>query len=347
MKSAIVRSTLLAAACTLTVAAAQAQDDVARFYAGKTITIIVGSSAGGGYDLYGRLLSRFMGKHLPGNPAFVVSNMPGAGGNVAAAHIANVAPKDGTAIGAIFMGTVVDPLFSAQGARKTHDPTKFNYIGNANKDYYVCLVRTDAQVKTFEDLLEKELVVGASAGGASTRDFPLLLKNILGAKFRIVAGYPGTRQINAAIEKGEVQGGCGQSWSSMAATYPHWFKDNLVKVLVQEDPEGYPELNAKGFPLARSFAKTEEQRKILDLVYSQTVFGRPYVVAAEVPADRVAALRKAFMATFNDPGLKAEAEKMQVDVIATAGEELQKKIAEVYATPADIVEKARKAFEGQ
>lgn len=333
---------LAGAACSV-----QAQDSDANFYAGKTITITVGSSAGGGYDLYGRLLSRFMGRHIAGNPTFVVSNMPGAGGNVAAAHIANVAPKDGTAIGAIFMGTVVDPLFSPQGTRKTHDPVKFNYIGNANKDVYVCLVRTDAQVKSFADLMDKELVVGASAGGASTRDFPLLLKNILGAKFRIVAGYPGTRQINAAIEKGEVQGGCGQSWSSMAATYPHWFKDNLVKVLVQEDPEGYPELNAKGIPLVRSFAKTEEQRKIFDLVYSQTVFGRPYVVAAEVPAARVAILRKAFVAAMSDPDLKAEAARMQVDVDFTPGEELQKKIVEVYATPADIVEKARKAFEGQ
>lgn len=329
-----------------TVQPAAAQDDVAKFYAGKTITITVGSSAGGGYDLYGRMLSRYMGRHLPGNPSFVVANMPGAGGNVAAAHIANVAAKDGTAIGAIFMGTVVDPLFTGK-KRPTHDPVQFNYIGNANKDYYVCLVRTDAQVKTFSDLMDKELVVGASAGGASTRDFPLFIKNLLGAKFRIVAGYPGTRQINAAIEKGEVQGGCGQSWSSMAATYPYWFEKNLVKVLVQEDPEGYPELNAKGVPLVRSFAKTEEQRKIFDLYYSQTVFGRPYVVAKEVPADRVAALRKAFMAAFNDPALKAEAAKMKVDVIATPGEELQKKIVELYASPPDLVEKARKALEGK
>ncbi len=324
---------------------ALAQDEASRFYAGKSVTITVSSSPGGGYDLYSRLLARYMGKYIPGNPTFIVTNMPGAGGNVAAAHIANIAPKDGTAIGAIYMGTVVDPLFTGK-TRPTHDPVKFNYIGNANKDVYVCLVRTDAPVKTFTDLMEKELVVGATAGGASTHDFPLLLKNILGAKFRIVTGYPGTRQINAAIEKGEVQGGCGQSWSSMAATYPHWFRDNLVKVLVQEDSEGYPELNAKGVPLMRSFAKTEEQKKVFDLVYSQTVFGRPYVVAAEVPAERIAILRKAFMAAMGDAGLKGEAEKMQVDVIATPGEELQKKIVEIYATPADIVERARKGFEG-
>ena len=320
---------------------AQAQD-VASFYKGKQVSIIVGSSAGGGYDLYGRLLSRHMGKHLPGNPVFVVSNMPGAGGNVAAAHIANVAPKDGTVIGAIFMGTVVEPLFTTT-KRTTHHPTKFHYIGSANTDYYVCLVRGDAQVKTFEDLFDKELVVGGSAGGASTRDFPLMLRNVLGAKFKIVAGYPGTREINLAIQRNEVQGGCGQTWSSVTSLYKQEFAEGRIKPLVQEDVAGSPELNKLGVPLARSFAKTEEQRQILDLYYSQTAFSRPYVVAMETPADRVAALRTAFMATMKDPELVAEAKKMQVDADPVSGEELQKKVERIFATPADIVEKTRKA----
>jgi tripartite-type tricarboxylate transporter receptor subunit TctC len=320
---------------------AQAQD-VASFYKGKQVSIIVGSSAGGGYDLYGRLLSRHMGKHLPGNPVFVVSNMPGAGGNVAAAHIANVAPKDGTVIGAIFMGTVVEPLFTTT-KRTTHHPTKFHYIGSANTDYYVCLVRGDAQVKTFEDLFDKELVVGGSAGGASTRDFPLMLRNVLGAKFKIVAGYPGTREINLAIQRNEVQGGCGQTWSSVTSLYKQEFAEGRIKPLVQEDVAGSPELNKLGVPLARSFAKTEEQRQILDLYYSQTAFSRHYVVAMETPADRVAALRTAFMATMKDPELVAEAKKMQVDADPVSGEELQKKVERIFATPADIVEKTRKA----
>jgi tripartite-type tricarboxylate transporter receptor subunit TctC len=320
---------------------AQAQD-VASFYKGKQVSIIVGSSAGGGYDLYGRMLSRHMGKHLPGNPVFVVSNMPGAGGNVAAAHIANVAPKDGTVIGAIFMGTVVEPLFTTT-KRTTHHPTKFHYIGSANTDHYVCLVRGDAQVKTFEDLFDKELVVGGSAGGASTRDFPLMLRNVLGAKFKIVAGYPGTREINLAIQRNEVQGGCGQTWSSVTSLYKQEFAEGRIKPLVQEDVAGSPELNKLGVPLARSFAKTEEQRQILDLYYSQTAFSRPYVVAMETPADRVAALRTAFMATMKDPELVAEAKKMQVDADPVSGEELQKKVERIFATPADIVEKTRKA----
>ena len=322
---------------------AVAQESVAQFYRGKTITIIAASSAGGGYDLYARTIARHIGKHLPGNPSVVVSNMPGAASNVAAAYIYNAAPKDGTVIGGLFMGAVVEPLFSGR-TRATHDMSKFQYIGNANKDVYVCLVRADAPVKSFAEAFEKELIVGATADGASTRDFPELLKNLLGAKFKIVAGYPGTRQINLAMERGEVQGGCGQSWSSVSATYPSWFKEGKIKVLAQEDTHGYPELNKQGHPLTRDFAKTDEQKRILDLIYSQTIFGRPYAVSPEVPKERVDALRRAFIASMRDPELKAEAARIQLDVDAISGEELQAAIVKMYATPADILDKARQAM---
>lgn len=328
---------------SLGVGFASAQDAVSQFYKGKTVTIVVGSSPGGGYDLYGRLLARVLGKHIPGNPSVIVTNMPGAASNVAAAYIYNVAPKDGAYIGAIFMGAVVDPLFSDK-ARLTHDVTKFNFIGNANKDAYVCLVRADAPVINFADAFDKELILGASAEGASTRDFPTLLRNLLGVKFKIVAGYPGTREINLALEKGEVQGGCGQTWSSVTATYPAWFRDGLVKPLVQEDSAGYPDLNKMGVPLAREFAKTPEQRQILDLVHSQAAFGRPYVVAPGVPQERVEALRKAFMAAMQDPDLVAEAKRIKVDIAPTPGDELQVMIDKIYATPAEVVAKARQAL---
>ena len=331
-----------AMALALTGATASAQD-VASFYRGRTVTLIVGSSPGGGYDLYGRLVARFLGRHIPGNPSLVVQNMPGAGSNVAAAYIYNVAPKDGSVIGAIFMGAVVDPLFG-EAKRNTHDTAKFNYLGNANSDAYVCLVRTDAGVNSLADAFSKEIVMGASAEGASTRDFPSLLKNLLGVKFKIVAGYPGTREINLAMEKGEVQGGCGQTWSSVAATYPAWFRDKLVKPLVQESNVGYPELDRMGVGLSRDFAKTPEQKQILELVYSQTTFGRPYVVAPGVPQERVEALRKAFMATMSDPDLVAEAKRINLDIAPIPGEELQALIAKLYATPQDIVDKAKAAL---
>jgi tripartite-type tricarboxylate transporter receptor subunit TctC len=323
-----------------------AQDSVAQFYKGKTVTIIAASSPGGGYDLYARLIAHVLGRHLPGNPTVVVANMPGAASNVAAAHVYSVAPKDGTVIGALFMGAVVESLFSGK-VRATHDMSKFQYIGNANKDVYVCLIRTDAAAKSFAEAMEKEVVVGGTAEGASTRDFPMLLKNLLGVKFKVVSGYPGSHEVNLAIERGEVQGGCGETWSSVAATYPAWFRDGLVKVLAQEDREGYPELNRQGVPLTRDFAKTDEQRQILDLIYSQTIFGRPYVVAPEVPPERVAALRKAFMAAMKDPDLVAEAQRIQVDVLPVAGEELQAMIATLYRTPKELLAKARAAITGK
>jgi tripartite-type tricarboxylate transporter receptor subunit TctC len=322
---------------------ALAQDQVAAFYKGRTVTMVIGSAPGGGYDLYGRMIARYLSRHIPGNPTVIAQNMPGAASNVAAAYIYNVAPKDGSVIGAIFMGAVVDQLFG-EAKRNTHDTSKFNYIGNANSDAYVCLVRSDAGINSFADLLQKEVVLGASAEGASTRDFPVLLKNLLGAKFKIVAGYPGTREINLAMEKGEVQAGCGQTWSSVAATYPSWFKNNLIKPIVQESNVDYPELGRMGVPLARDFAKTDEQRQILELIYSQTKFGRPYVVAPGVPQERVEALRKAFMATIKDPDFVAEAKRINLDVDAIAGDELQQLIAKLYATPPEIVEKARAAI---
>jgi tripartite-type tricarboxylate transporter receptor subunit TctC len=320
-----------------------AQDAVAQFYKGQTVTIIVGSSAGGGYDLYGRLVARHLGKHLPGHPTVAVRNMPGAASNVAAAHVYGVAPKDGTVIGAIFMGAVVEPLFGGK-TRATHDPGRFNYVGNANRDTYMCIVRGDAPVKAFTDAFERELIMGGTAEGASTRDYAVMLKNLLGVKFKIVAGYTGSREINLAIERGEVQGGCGQTWSSVAATYPAWFRDGTVKVLAQEDVEGHPDLNRQGVPRTLDFAKTPEQRQILELVYSQSRFGRPYVVAPDVPPDRVVALRRAFMATMRDPELMTEAERIKLDTFSIPGDELQTLIAKLYATPADIVEKARQAL---
>jgi tripartite-type tricarboxylate transporter receptor subunit TctC len=323
-----------------------AQDSVAQFYKGRTVTIVAASSPGGGYDLYARLIARVLARHIPGNPSVVVANMPGAASNLAAAHVYSVAPRDGTVIGALFMGAVVEPLFSGK-TRPTHDMSRFQYIGNANRDVYVCLIRTDAPVKNFAQAMEQEVVVGGTAEGASTRDFPMLLKNLLGVKFKVVSGYPGSREINLAIERGEVQGGCGETWSSVSATYPAWFRDGTVKVLAQEDREGYPELNRQGVPLTRDFAKTDEQRQILDLIYSQTAFGRPYVVAPDVPGERVDALRKAFMAAMADPDLIAEARRIQVDVMPVAGEELQAMIASLYRTPKDLLDKARAAITGK
>jgi tripartite-type tricarboxylate transporter receptor subunit TctC len=333
---------LLGALAALLATPALAQDPVADFYKGKQVSIIIGSSAGGGYDTYARLIGRHLGKHIPGNPVVVPSNMPGAASNIAAAYVYNVAPKDGTVIGAVQTAAVLDPLF-ADKARLKHDSSKFIYLGSATVDYYVCVIRADADVKDFKDAQSHEVIMGASAPGTSTRDFPALLNNAAGAKFRIVSGYPGTREITLAIEKGEVQGVCGFSWSSLSAQHPDWLAKGFIRVLVQENEKGHPEVNKLGVPHATDFARTPQDRQIMDLIYSSEIFGRPYVLPPGLPAERVAVLRKAFLATLHDPDLQAEGQKLGLDLDPISGEELQTIAAKMYATPPEVVERAKQA----
>jgi len=318
---------------------ARAQEAVAQFYKGRQITVLVGSSAGGGYDIYARLVSRHMPKHIPGNPAMVVTNMAGAGSNAAAAHLFNVAPRDGTVIGALQNSAVLDALLDAllgDTKRLRHDATKFVHLGSATIDHYVCIARADAAVKSFRDLLTDELIIG---------DFPAMLNNMTGSKIRLVSGYPGTREITLAIEKDEVKGLCGFSWSSLKAQRPNWVASGFIRVLVQEHDKGNPEINNMGVPLAVDFATTAANRRVMDLIYSSETFGRPYMMAPGVPQERVAALRKAFMATMRDEELLAEARRIGVVIDPISGEELQALAEKIFATPAAVVERAKQAME--
>ena len=320
---------------------AQAQD-VASFYKGKTLSVVIASAPGGGFDTYGRLVARHLGAHIPGNPTVIAQNMPGAAGATAAYYVTSVAPKDGTVLGAIHPGNIIEPVLGDK-RKVRYDPGAFQYIGNANTDVYICVVRTDAPVTTFEEARKTQLVMGSGGEAASTRDFPLLLNAVLGTKFKVVLGYSGNREVQLAIEKGEIHGQCGAAWSSVIATHPDWFRSGLVKVLVQEASIGNPELNKLGVPKAVDFARTPQERQVLDLVYSQEQFGRPYIMASEVPAERVAAMRKAFMDTFRDPAFLAEAKKMNLDVDPMSGEDLQALVRKVYETPPEIVELAKAA----
>ena len=332
---------LVAAALALAPSAVRAQD-AAPFYKGKTVTLVIASAAGGGFDAYGRLVARHIGAHIPGNPAVVPQNMPGAAGATSAFYVSNVAPKDGTILGAIHPGNIIEPILGDK--RKVRfDPNAFQYIGNANSDVYVCVTRVDAPAKTFEEALTKQIVMGSSGEAASTRDFPVMLANVLGAKFKFVLGYAGNNEVQLAIAKGEIHGECGAGWSSVQSAHADWFKSGMAHILVQEASVGHPELDALGVPKSVDFARTPEQRAVLDLVYSQERFGRPYIMAPETPADRVAAMRKAFMDTFHDPAFLDEARRLNLEVSPTTGEETQALIRKVYATPADIVEKAKAA----
>lgn len=325
--------------------AEDASGAVAEFYRGRQMTIIVGTSPGGGYDTYARFLARHLSKHVPGAPSIIVANMPGAGSNAAGSYVARIAPKDGTIIGSIFGGAVLEPLIGT--TKPQYEPAKLHYLGSANDDVYVCLARKDAPPQTFADVLHLPLIVGASVASSSA-DFAAILKNVIGAKFRIVHGYTGSRYIMDAVEKNEVQGACGLAWPSINVTNPNWFGEKgFVRVLAQTHVKGHAALNALGVPLASAFARTPEEKAILELYFSHTQFGRPYVVASETPADRVAALRAAFEATMTDPEFVAEARKAGLDIDSVDGATVQKLIANIYAAPPQRIAAVKQALQLQ
>jgi tripartite-type tricarboxylate transporter receptor subunit TctC len=316
---------------------------IAKFYKGKTITIVIGSSPGGGYDLYGRLVARYLGKYIPGRPDVIATNMSGAASAAAAQYIYNTAPKDGTVVAEIYPGGVMEPILGTKGHVR-YDSTKFNYIGSANADAYICEARADAPVKTLADAMKTPIILGASAGGGSTHDFPTLLNHVLGTKFKIVSGYPGSNEITLAIEKGEVQGACGIGWSSLEGAHPDWLRTHFVNILAQEIIRPNPELQKLGVPLAISFAKTDRQRQIMKLIYTQPLFGRPFIAAPEVPKDRVEALRAAFKEALSSPEAVAQAKTERLDLIPMWGDDLQKTVLDLFATPPDIVAETKAAI---
>jgi len=341
MSSRLPGALFFAVGC-LAATAAPAQEPVEAFYRGKIVTITVGSAVGGGYDTYARLVSRHLGKHIPGNPTIVVQNIPGAGSNKAASYVALQAPKDGTAIGAIQSGAILQPLISDQPI--PHDPSKFVMLGSANRSVYLCVVRSDAPVKSFQEAFEKEVLIGTSGEGATLRELPILLINVLGVKLRLIGGYAGSREIIVAMERNEVQGMCGMDWSSLATQQRNWISSGFVRLLAQEDLKGHPEMNRRGVPLTISFAKTEEDRQVMEMIYSQNLFGRPYLVPPGVPSERVAVLRAALAAMLKDPALLAEADKSGLDIGPMGGEELQALVARLYALPPRIIERAKQSL---
>ena len=340
MKAAVTAAVALAIALT---SAASAQDDPASFYAGKTLTIIVGTSAGGGYDTYARVMSRYMGRHLPGAPRFIVSNMPGAGSNIMAAHVANAAPKDGTVIAAPFstqpLAGVLEDI-----SQLRYEPRKLAYLGSATTDIFLCVTGSNAQAKSFDDTFKFETVTGGTAERGSTGYLPVMLNNVLGTKFKPVFGYPGSREIMAAIDKGEVHAMCGLNWSSLNGQYAPMWKDGRLRVIVQDSATGHPEMDKLRIPRTIDYAKTDEQRRIMEIIYSQEVFARPYFVAPEVPSARLAALRKAFMETWKDADVLTEMGKMMLNVEPRPGEEIQAMIERIYASPPELIEKTKEAI---
>jgi tripartite-type tricarboxylate transporter receptor subunit TctC len=319
---------------------AAAQDSVANFYRGKQIRFVVGSAVGGAYDLYARAIARQIVHHIPGNPIVIVQNQPAAGGMVMTNQLANQGPKDGTAIGVPLNGVVTAPMLQT-GAQ--YDPSKLIWLGSTNREAYVGFVWHTVPVTGIADMTKTPVAVGTTTVGATMGDFPLLLNDLFGYKFKVVRGYQGTPQINLAIERGEIEGNAGVGWASVKTLTQNWIDEKKIKILVQYNAEPYPEL--PGVPLVMSLAKTETDRQAMRFLFARTEYARPYFLPPDVPADRVAALRRAFDMTMKDPAYLAETAKLQLEVLPMTGEAVQALVADVVKTPPEIAMRVRNALE--
>jgi tripartite-type tricarboxylate transporter receptor subunit TctC len=308
----------------------------AEFYKGKTIELDIGTSVGGGYDAYGRMLARNMGKYIPGNPAIVPKNMEGAGSMRLANHLYNAAPKDGTSFGTINRGTPFEPLLGNRGAQ--FDATRFSWIGSTNNEVSVCVAWHTTGITIFDDLLKRELVVGATGPSADTYQFPKIANAVLSTKFKIVTGYPGGNDVDLAMERGEVEGRCGWSWTSVKGLHQSWLDRKAINILFQMGLSKHRDL--AGVPLIVDLARTDEERAILRLIFARQVMAWPFLAPPGTPSERVDALRKAFLATMQDKDFLAEADKAGLEITPVAGEDIQKLVQQIYATRAAIVRKA-------
>jgi tripartite-type tricarboxylate transporter receptor subunit TctC len=313
------------------------------YYAGKTIEMIVGGGPGGGYDIYARTVSRHLGRHIPGQPSIVVKNMPGASSGKAAQYITSIAPKDGTSMAGIMPGAIMGPLLDDRSA-PMFDPTKVRYIGTANSGTRVCVTLKGTKISSFADARKVPAKFGGSGPNDSTYEYGYLHKRTSGAIFDIVAGYRGTPDMALAVERGEIDGVCGWDWSSFKSQKPDWLRDNKANVLLQVSMEPHPELTKMGVPTVFQFVDNAEDRKVVELVISQTVFHRSYIAPPETPPAQLEVLRAAFDQTMTDPQFLADAEKMRIDIEPLSGAKVQEVVQGLYVTPKAIVERARKAI---
>lgn len=309
--------------------------DNSGFYAGKTVRLIIGFGTGGSYDLYGQALGHHIGRHLPGNPVVVPNSMPTAGSLTAANYIYNIAPKDGTVFGIVASGAPTMPLFYPDQAK--FDAAKFTWMGSASKAIFLDIVSSKSAAKRGEDLLAKETILGSTGPGAAAYDLPVMMNTLAGFKYRIVQGYSTVADVYLAIARGEVDGVSGTTWDSISRM-PAW-RNGEIRVVVQYGAEPIPEL--KDAVMATSFARTEQDKQAMNLLLSRQEMGKPFLAPPGLPVERVADLRRAFMETMKDPLFIEEMRKLQLDIDPVTGEDVQKMVEEVTATPPHIVNRVR------
>ena len=319
------------------VAGPAAADAVEDFYKGKNLTIYVGYTAGGGYDLYARALSPYIGRHIPGHPTVIVKNMPGGSSLKLANWMYSVAPKDGTSMATIARGAPVHDLLGGSGVR--YDANKFGWIGSMNNEVSVCVTSFRSPVKTLADMQKTQVVVGGQGKSSDSEVFAMFVKNMFGAKIKLISGYPGTKQSILAMERGEVDGNCGWSWTSAKSLRPDWIRDGKLNIIMQQALVKHPDL--PNVPLITDLARNEAEKDQMDLIFSRQTMGRPFLTTPDVPAARLAALRAAFMTTMSDPAFKAFVDKAKIEVNPVTGEEVQKLVAKVRKTSPEVIAMAR------
>jgi tripartite-type tricarboxylate transporter receptor subunit TctC len=327
---------VLAAAAFAIASSGTAAQSVADFYKDKQLSLYIGFAPGGGYDLYARTVGRHLGRHIPGNPTIVPRNMEGAGSIRLANFIYSQAPRDGTAIASMGRGGAFGPLFGQKGAQ--FDAQKYTWLGSANNEVSTCSAWHTSGVTSFDQVLERELVIAGTGPSDESVTVPKILNGVLGARFKIIGGYTGATQMNLSMERSETQGRCAFSWDNLKAAHKQWLDEKKITVLIQVAYEKAPEL--KHVPLASDLAKSPAQKQIINLFTARQVMGRPFFAPPELPKDRADALRRAFMATLRDPQFLAEAKKMKIEIEPVSGERVQQIVRDIYATPPEVVKQA-------
>jgi tripartite-type tricarboxylate transporter receptor subunit TctC len=334
------RASIIALLLAAGLSALPAQADaIADFYRGKTVSLVVGSSTGGGYDTMTRAIGRFIGKHVPGNPTVVVRNMPGAGGILALNYIYNAAERDGTVLALVQNNTPLEPLFGTRQAR--YDATRLNWLGTPSFEVAMVLLWHTVPVNSVEDLKRRETQMGASGANSTPAFYARLLNATLGTRMKLVNGYPGQNEALLAMERGELDGYPSVFESALTSTRPNWLAEKLAKAIVQYGPERLQQL--ANVPFAPDLITNEDDKLLMQAGFAPLALGRPLVMPPDVPPDRVSAIRNALAGTFADPEFLAEGERMGLAVNAPrTGEQLAEVIARAYRSPPRIVERLQK-----
>lgn len=311
---------------------------VEKFYQGKTVTLIVGGSAGGGYDTLGRSIGRYIGRHIPGDPSVVVQDMPGAGGLVAMDYLFHSAARDGTIISLVENGPPLAPLFGVKQAR--YDPTKFNWLGTPSVETAVTLLWHAVPVNSLADLRTRATTMGASGTNSTQAFYTRLIDDVLGTKMKAINGYKGLNDTFLAMERGEIDGSPSVFYSAISSTRPRWLPNHLAKAILQYGPQPAKELG--GVPFVPDLVTKPKDKLLLQAAFAPLALGRPLVMPPGVPAHRVAIMRQALAATFADPAFVADAKKIGLVVNAPrSGQELERVIDQAYATPEDVIDRLR------